>query len=86
LAVGQFERQLLAHRGQQTVALGRSNGAGFAQFPEAPPHQGPLQPDGLVKREPGLGALAFGGVLREVDRTQRLILADQIPLLQGGFR
>ena len=60
-------------RGQQSVVFRRGDGTGLAQFAVTAPHQRPLQPDGLVEREARAGALAFGRVLGEVDRPQRLV-------------
>ena len=57
-----------------------SDGTGFAQFAVPPPHQGPLQPDRLVKRQPGAGHARALGALGEVDGAQRFVLGAQIPL------
>ena len=54
LALGEFERQPLAQRGSESVVARRRGRTRLAQLAVTALHQRPLQPDGLIEREPSL--------------------------------
>ena len=86
LARRQVERQLLRHRGQQSVVLPRRRWPRFAQFTVAAGDKGPLQTGGFIERQPLARAFALGLALRQMNCANGLVFTHQVALPDNRFR